>query len=232
MSWVACKFIFVLFLVGQTDAPSEALPSMDVPFEWSVEDVEFVFEDKEFVFKVDYGEPTRFSIANKGQVVFVGTLCSEVRVGYFAGLTTLDVDGNGFRDFVFKNYLVGGSGATSTIVRYNVFMFFPEDKVRYVDVSTFRVGDGAFVDLNGDGSYEFISCKTIIQVDASRYILKNVYSLSVDGISNVTDLYPSFLGAFQFVDESKKLGTVKVEYSDNVFSSPVFWREACDKQNW
>jgi len=119
-----------------------------------------------------------------------------------------------------------------SIVRYNVFLFFSQDRIRYVAVSTYSDLENAFDDLDGDGSYEFISRKRRITLDGERYLLKNIFKLSEEGVVNVTNQYPGFFGAFQFIDDSKKQGEIEIEHSQNIFSMPVFGRNPCDKRNW
>jgi len=146
----------------------------------------------------------------------------------------LDVDGNGISDVILKSFLLHANGAASGIVRYNVFLFFAKNRVRYLDVSTYQGESESFVDLNSDGSYEFISNKLIIKLDGERFLIKNIFSLSIEGIVNVTEKYPNFLGAFQYAagDDSKKLDAQSVDRSLNMFPSPVFIGDACDKRNW
>jgi len=232
MRWVLSSFIFLLPQANQPLISSESEPGKDVPYFLSAGYCKFTFEDKKFLFASIYGESTQFTIATDERVVFFGHLCRPIWDGSVAGVFSLDIDGNGYEDIVLKSYILGSTGSVMSIVRYNVFLFSSQDRVRYVDVSTFRDVDDSFSDLDDDGTYEFISRKRMLRLDGERYYLKNIFKLSMEGVVNVTDQYPEFFGAFQFVDESKEYDEIEVDRAENIFSSPVFVKEPCDKRNW
>jgi len=181
---------------------------------------------------MSYDGPTQFSISNNENIIFEGSLCTPTWGRYLRRVFSFDVDNNGIDDVILKSHLLGSTGTTSSIVNYNVFLIFDQNRIRLVEVSSYHGSDEAFVDIDGDRAFEFICTKRMIKADGSRYYLKNVFTLREEGVSNVTDMYPEYLGAFDSLDGSNKIESMEIEISNNIFPSPAFIGDACDKRNW
>ncbi len=225
-------FLLMLSQMIQPAVRPEPEQKTNISLQRTNERCQFTFDGKTFTFEMNYSEPTRFSVSRNEEEIFTGVLCKPIWGRYLREAYALDVDNNGYKDVILRSYLVGASGAASTIVSYNVFLFFPQNRVRLIDVSTFQGDERSFSDLDGDGTYEFLSNKLIIKANGDRYYLKNIFSLGEEGIVNVTEGYPEYLGAFKGVSGMTKIEGLEVGREKNIFRSPVFFGDNCDKRNW
>lgn len=189
------------------------------------------FSDEKFVFDLLYSEigDAKLLIKEGSKIIYMTSLCRSVTDIYTYSVFKRDLDGNGYEDIVLEGFIYGTVGHLNSCKVLDVVLFFPGNTFELHQFSTFSEGKEAFIDLDGDGSLEFVC--TVLHVGLEEeYYYKNVFAWQHHRMVNVTDSFMEFIGKFMYVNEKMVKVSNKKEFWQKE-DKPLAFEIGCNSMN-
>lgn len=115
--------------------------------------------------------------------------CAKIKKEMFDSIHNFYIDDK--TPCILISYSVYGATGLSANISLGLLIRLKKTSIDIVELSTFGSLCDSFMDVNNDGSFEFV-CTDLYYNDANRYLVRNVFVLT-DTVENITDVSKTIL---------------------------------------